>query len=186
MLFRSRHVSGIWGATLMGDGTVVLILNPADLAGAVDEPVVVRQPKRRLTAENTPYTVLIVDDSLSMRHVLSMAVRKAGWNAVPARDGLEALEIIDRGTQPPDLVLLDIEMPRMDGFEFLSTIRAQKAHADLPVVMLTSRGGAKHREKAKSLGVTDYMVKPFQEDTLVRNIDRLVKESRQGNRRAAS
>ena len=181
-----RHVPGIWGATLMGDGTVVLILNTADLAGAVDEPVVVRQPTRRLTAENTPYTVLIVDDSLSMRHVLSMAVRKAGWNAVPARDGLEALEIIDRGTQPPDLVLLDIEMPRMDGFEFLSTVRARSKHAGLPIVMLTSRGGAKHRDKAKSLGVTDYMVKPFQEDTLIRNIDRLAKESRQGNRRAAS
>jgi chemosensory pili system protein ChpA (sensor histidine kinase/response regulator) len=181
-----RHVPGIWGATLMGDGTVVLILNTADLAGAVDEPVVVRQPMRRLTAENTPYTVLIVDDSLSMRHVLSMAVRKAGWNAVPARDGLEALEIIDRGTQPPDLVLLDIEMPRMDGFEFLSTVRARSKHAGLPIVMLTSRGGAKHRDKAKSLGVTDYMVKPFQEDALIRNIDRLVKESRQGNRRAAS
>jgi chemosensory pili system protein ChpA (sensor histidine kinase/response regulator) len=181
-----RHVPGIWGATLMGDGTVVLILNPADLAGAVDEPVAVRQPKRRLTAEHTPYNVLIVDDSLSMRHVLSMAVKKAGWNAVPARDGLEALEIIDRGTQPPDLVLLDIEMPRMDGFEFLSTIRAQSKHAALPIVMLTSRGGSKHRDKAKSLGVTDYMVKPFQEDTLIVNIDRLVKESRQGNRRAAS
>ncbi|MFI5179493.1 MAG: chemotaxis protein CheW [Vicinamibacterales bacterium] len=181
-----RHVPGIWGATLMGDGTVVLILNPADLAGAVDEPVVVRQPKRRLAAENTPYNVLIVDDSLSMRHVLSMAVKKAGWNAVPARDGLEALEVIDRGTQPPDLVLLDIEMPRMDGFEFLSTIRARGKHAKLPIVMLTSRGGLKHREKAKSLGVTDYMVKPFQEDTLISNIDRLVKESRQGNRRAAS
>jgi chemosensory pili system protein ChpA (sensor histidine kinase/response regulator) len=181
-----RHVPGIWGATLMGDGTVVLILNTADLAGAVDEPVVVRQPTRRLTAENAPYTVLIVDDSLSMRHVLSMAVRKAGWNAVPARDGLEALEIIDRGTQPPDLVLLDIEMPRMDGFEFLSTVRARSKHAGLPIVMLTSRGGAKHRDKAKSLGVTDYMVKPFQEDALIRNIDRLVKESRHGNRRAAS
>jgi chemosensory pili system protein ChpA (sensor histidine kinase/response regulator) len=181
-----RHVPGVWGATLMGDGTVVLILNPADLAGAVDEPVVVRHPKRRLAAENTPYNVLIVDDSLSMRHVLSMAVKKAGWHAVPARDGLEALEIIDRGTQPPDVVLLDIEMPRMDGFEFLSTIRAQPKHADLPIVMLTSRGGPRHREKAKSLGVTDYMVKPFQEDTLVSNIDRLVKESRQGNRRAAS
>jgi chemosensory pili system protein ChpA (sensor histidine kinase/response regulator) len=181
-----RHVPGIWGATLMGDGTVVLILNPADLAGAVDEPVVVRQPKRRLAPENTPYNVLIVDDSLSMRHVLSMAVKKAGWNAVPARDGLEALEIIDRGTQPPDLVLLDIEMPRMDGFEFLSTIRARPKHANLPIVMLTSRGGTKHREKAKSLGVTDYMVKPFQEDTLIVNIDRRVKESRQGNRRAAS
>jgi len=180
-----KHVAGIWGATLLGDGTVVLILNPADLAGAVDEPVVVRQPLRRAT-EHSPYNVLIVDDSLSMRHVLSLAVKKAGWNAVPARDGLEALEVIDGGVTPPDLVLLDIEMPRMDGFEFLSTVRSQKARADLPIVMLTSRGGDKHRDKAKALGVTDYMVKPFQEESLIANIDRLVKASRAMGRRAAS
>ncbi len=183
-----RHVPGIWGATLLGDGTVVLILNPADLAGAADESVVIGHTAQRAIApaEHQPYTVLIVDDSLSMRHVLSLAVKKAGWNAVPARDGLEALEIINRGAQRPDLVLLDIEMPRMDGFEFLSTIRAHKANADLPIVMLTSRGGEKHREKAKALRVTDYMVKPFQEDTLIRNIDRLVKSSRALDTRVAS
>jgi chemosensory pili system protein ChpA (sensor histidine kinase/response regulator) len=180
-----KHVPGIWGATLLGDGTVVLILNPADLVGAADEPVVIRQPVRR-AVEHAPYNVLVVDDSLSMRHVLSIAIEKAGWNPIPARDGLEALEIINGGVTPPDLVLLDIEMPRMDGFEFLSTIRAQKAHAALPVVMLTSRGGDKHRDKARALGVTDYMVKPFQEDVLVSNVDRLVKESRAMGRRAAS
>jgi len=180
-----KHVPGVWGATLLGDGTVVLILNPADLVGAGEESVVIRQPIRR-AAEHAPYNVLIVDDSLSMRHVLSIAVKKAGWNAIPARDGLEALEIIDGGATPPDLVLLDIEMPRMDGFEFLSTVRAQKRHVDLPIVMLTSRGGDKHRDKARALGVTDYMVKPFQEDSLVANIDRLVKQSRAAGRRAAS
>ncbi len=181
-----RRVPGIWGATLLGDGTVVLILNPADLAGAADAPVVVQPPVRRaVPAERAPYTVLVVDDSLSMRHMLSLAVRRAGWHAVPARDGLEALEIIERGA-PPDLVLLDIEMPRMDGFEFLSTIRARAAHADLPIVMLTSRGGDKHRQKAKALGVTDYMVKPFQEDALLSNIDRLVSASRGRGRRQAS
>jgi chemosensory pili system protein ChpA (sensor histidine kinase/response regulator) len=130
--------------------------------------------------------VLIVDDSLSMRHVLSTAIKKAGWIPVPARDGLEALEIVHRGPRRPDLVLLDIEMPRMDGYEFLSTIRSQKANADLPVVMLTSRGSDKHRDKATALGATDYMVKPFQEDVLTRNIDRLVKASRRPEKRAAS
>ena len=183
-----RRVPGIWGATLLGDGTVVLILNPADLAGSIDEPVVVRQPTPRgaVPGEHEPYTVLVVDDSVSMRHVLSLAVKKAGWIPVPARDGLEAIEIIHRSPRPPDLVLLDIEMPRMDGYEFLSTVRAQQAIADLPIVMLTSRGGDKHRDKAKALGVTDYMVKPFQEDMLVRNIDRIVKASRQSQRRVAS
>jgi chemosensory pili system protein ChpA (sensor histidine kinase/response regulator) len=179
-----KRVPGIWGATLMGDGTVVLILNPADLAGAGEGPVVVRQPA--LPAhEHAPYNVLVVDDSLSMRHVLSVAVKKAGWVPLPARDGLEALDIIQRSTRPPDLVLLDIEMPRMDGFEFLSTIRSQKAHAGLPIVMLTSRSGEKHRDKANALGATDYMVKPFQEDALIRNIDRLIQAARVGERRAS-
>src|SRR5581483_6544873 len=129
-----RRVPGVWGATLLGDGTVVLILNAADLAGAAESPVVVRPAARRLApaGDAAPYTVLIVDDSLSMRHALSLAVKKAGWHAVPARDGLEALEVIDRGTPAPDLVLLDVEMPRMDGFEFLSAVRAQRANAHLP------------------------------------------------------
>ena len=173
-----RRVPGVWGATLLGDGTVVLILNPAVLAGAAAGPVVVRTPAPRLATGPEPYTVMVVDDSLSMRHVLSVAVKKAGWTAVPARDGLEALDLIQRSTRPPDLVLLDIEMPRMDGYEFLSTIRTQKARADLPIVMLTSRSSDKHRDKARALGVTDYMVKPFQEDALVQNIDRLVKAAR--------
>jgi chemosensory pili system protein ChpA (sensor histidine kinase/response regulator) len=82
-------------------------------------------------------------------------------------------------------VLLDIEMPRMDGFEFLSTIRGQKGLTDLPVVMLTSRSGEKHRDKATALGATDYMVKPFQEDALIRNIARLIQAARLGERRAS-
>ena len=183
-----RRVRGMWGATLLGDGTVVLILNPADLIGANDESVVVNaQPAARtIPGDNEPYTVMVVDDSLSMRHVLSLAVKKAGWTAVPARDGVEALDLLQRTGRQPDLVLLDIEMPRMDGFEFLSTVRAQAGRADLPIVMLTSRSGDKHRDKARSLGVTDYMVKPFQEEILIRNIDRLVRASRQASFKAAS
>ena len=181
-----RRVPGMWGATLLGDGTVVLILNPADLIGAGESPVVMRPAAPALeSADREPYHVMIVDDSLSMRHVLSAAVKKAGWIPVPARDGLEALDLIERAKHQPDLVLLDIEMPRMDGFEFLSTMRSQKGRVDLPIVMLTSRSGEKHRNRATALGVTDYMVKPFQEDTLIRNIDRLVKASRQHESRAS-
>jgi len=130
--------------------------------------------------------VLVVDDSLSMRHVLSSAITKAGWNPVQARDGVEALEILARATAPPDLILLDIEMPRMDGYEFLSTVRAQAALRRLPIVMLTSRGGDKHRDKAMALGATGYVVKPFQEESLLRDIDRLVRASRGLPERAAS
>jgi len=83
-------------------------------------------------------------------------------------------------------VLLDIEMPRMDGYEFLSTVRAQAAFARLPIVMLTSRGGDKHRDKAMSLGASGYVVKPFQEESLLRDIDRLGRASRGLPERAAS
>lgn len=182
-----RRVHGIWGATLLGDGTVVLILNPVDLAGAANEPQLRRAaPRVQAQAEHVPYTILIVDDSLSMRHVLSTAVKKAGWNPLQARDGVEALEMLSRATRPPDLILLDIEMPRMDGYELLARVRAQAAHVDLPIVMLTSRGGDKHRAKANSLGATDYMVKPFREEVLLGTIDRLVKSARRIEERAAS
>ena len=123
--------------------------------------------------------ILIVDDSLSMRHVLSNVVRKAGWTPLQARDGVEALEMLTASAKPPDLVLLDIEMPRMDGYEFLSTIRGQHAFATLPVVMLTSRGGEKHREKAIGLGASGYVVKPFQEEALLETINTLVRGGRQ-------
>jgi len=136
--------------------------------------------------EQQPYTILVVDDSLSMRHVLSTAVTKAGWTPLQARDGLEALEMVHRATRPPDLILLDIEMPRMDGYEFLATMRGQAAYADLPIVMLTSRGSDKHRDKATALGATEYMVKPFREDALLATIDRLVQASRHTDRRVAS
>jgi len=182
-----RRVQGVWGATLLGDGTVVLILNPADLGAVADapRPRVAAAPRAALP-DKEPYQILIVDDSLSMRHVLSSAVRRAGWTAIQARDGLEALEAVHRSTRPPDLILLDIEMPRMDGYEFLATIRGQKPYAALPIVMLTSRGGDKHRDKAKSLGATDYLVKPFQEDTLIERVGRLVQASRKADRRVAS
>jgi DNA-binding response OmpR family regulator len=123
--------------------------------------------------------ILIVDDSLSMRHVLSNVVKKAGWTALQARDGVEALEMLTASAKPPSLVLLDIEMPRMDGYEFLSTIRGQQAFASLPVVMLTSRGGEKHREKAYGLGASGYVVKPFQEEALLDTIHALVRGGRQ-------
>jgi len=180
-----RRVRGVWGATLLGDGTVILILNAADLAGAADEPPV-RVVARPAVSEQRAYTILIVDDSLSMRHVLSTAVKKAGWNPLQARDGLDALEIMHRSTERPDLILLDVEMPRMDGYEFLSTMRTQPAYADLPIVMLTSRGSDKHRDKASTLGATDYMVKPFREDVLIETVSRLVQAARQRDRKAAS
>jgi chemosensory pili system protein ChpA (sensor histidine kinase/response regulator) len=181
-----RRVPGIWGATLLGDGTVVLILNAADLGGASEDARVrvVSRPVAR-PAEPQPHTVLVVDDSLSMRHVLSTTIKRAGWNVLQARDGVDALEILHQCTQPPDAILLDVEMPRMDGYEFLSTLRAHSAHATRPVVMLTSRGSEKHRDKAKALGATAYLVKPFRDDFLIETITRVVQAARTSKKAAS-
>jgi chemosensory pili system protein ChpA (sensor histidine kinase/response regulator) len=117
--------------------------------------------------------VLIVDDSLSVRRVLAGVVEAAGWHSVQARDGLEALEYLQRVDTSPDLVLLDIEMPRLDGFELTQALRSQDAYRDVPIVIISSRANEKHRERAASLGATEYLVKPFHEDALLAVMRRL-------------
>lgn len=172
-----RRVHGFTGATLLGDGSVVLIVNPDDLARESAQAPVIRRVSPRSTDRDS-YTIMVVDDSLSVRHVLSGLCKKAGWNVVQARDGVEALEVLHRTPRNPDVILLDIEMPRMDGYELTSTLRAQPAHQDIPIVMITSRAGDKHRQKAMALGATEYVVKPFQEDKLTELIDGLARKTR--------
>ncbi len=175
-----RRVHGIMGATLMGDGSVVLILNPAEL---VDEPAHLNFENEQLfqqpaTTQRDVWDIMVVDDSVSVRRVVSNMVKNAGWQPTMAKDGLEALEIIQRSAQPPDLILLDIEMPRMDGYELAATLRGQQAYQDVPIVMLTSRAGDKHRRKALDIGVSEYMVKPYQDEVLLGVIRRLVQASK--------
>jgi chemosensory pili system protein ChpA (sensor histidine kinase/response regulator) len=172
-----RRVRGITGATLTGDGGVVLILNPSELAAAGngrlrEEPFAARIARR---LAHRPLEVLIVDDSLSVRRVLSNLVRSAGWTPLAARDGVEALERIQRSPRAPDVILLDIEMPRMDGYELAASLKGQQAYRDIPIVMITSRAGDKHRRKALDLGVDDYLVKPYQDEVLLNVIRRVTR-----------
>ena len=172
MLSRLR---GVAGATILGDGTVILILNPAELrSGAVSTPVV----KRAAPVVRRALDVMIVDDSLSVRRVVAGLIRNTGWNAMQAKDGVEALELLGLLERVPDIMLLDVEMPRMDGFELTTRLRASDRYRNLPIIMLTSRAGDKHRSKAFSLGVTDYMVKPYQDEVLIGTIRRLVAHSK--------
>ncbi len=122
---------------------------------------------------------MIVDDSVSVRRVAANLVQHQGWVAITARDGVEAFEILQRDPQRPDLVLLDVEMPRMDGFELLSTLRGLPQFSDLPIVMVTSRSGNKHQGKADELGATDYVIKPFDEDRLIALIHKHVRSVRE-------
>ena len=171
-----RRARGFVGGTLLGDGRIVLILDavellsPDVLSGVRASPGL---PQSIPETEEPPgVDILVVDDSLSVRRVLSGVVEDAGWKALTARDGLEALEKIRSMERVPDAVLLDIEMPRMDGYELTSTLRGQKEFSELPIIMITSRSSEKHRQKAFELGATDYLVKPYQVETLLQAIRR--------------
>jgi chemosensory pili system protein ChpA (sensor histidine kinase/response regulator) len=174
-----RRVQGITGATLMGDGSVVLIVNPSELVGkqSSDMPAGAA-PRETPAGRSRALDVLIVDDSVSVRRVLSNLMENAGWSSTAAKDGVEALEILQRG-KTPDVILLDIEMPRMDGYELTAALRGQEAYKNVPIIMLTSRAGEKHRKRAFELGATDYLVKPYQDDTLLTVMKRVVREARE-------
>lgn len=154
------------GATLLGDGGVVLILNPSSLAPGAREASVARHSAPAPSVRKN-LNVMIVDDSLSVRRVVANLVRHQGWTPLQAKDGLEALEMIQSAEAKPDVILLDIEMPRMDGFELTATLRALPETRSTPIVMLTSRAGDKHRRKALSLGANHFLVKPYQDETLL-------------------
>jgi chemosensory pili system protein ChpA (sensor histidine kinase/response regulator) len=119
--------------------------------------------------------VLIVDDSLTVRRVTSRMLTREGFEVAVARDGIEALALLE--TQDPDVILLDIEMPRMDGFEFMRTIRRDPRFVHTPVVMITSRAAEKHRALARELGVDLYLGKPFQEQELLSSLRQMLELS---------
>ena len=111
---------------------------------------------------------MIVDDSLTVRKITSRLLQREGFDVLTAKDGIDALELLAEHT--PDVILLDIEMPRMDGFEFTKTVKGSPKHANIPIVMITSRTAEKHRKRAADLGVDLYLGKPYQEDELLRNL----------------
>jgi chemosensory pili system protein ChpA (sensor histidine kinase/response regulator) len=169
------RVSGIAGATVLGNGEVVLIINPVQLAQRTDVPefdpnaerVAPEVPKSAVQQAERPL-VMIVDDSLTVRRITSRLLTREGYEVLTARDGVDALELLQ--TETPDVILLDIEMPRMDGFEFTRTIKGIPASARIPIVMITSRTAEKHRSHARELGVDLYLGKPFQEEELLRHL----------------
>ena len=161
-------VPGIYGATITGDGRVVVILDVAPLVRRhLAQPV-------RAAAEPLPETsrrvplVMVVDDSLTMRKVTGRVLERHNFEVAVARDGVEALEQLEE--RVPDLMLLDIEMPRMDGYELATAMRADARFKDVPIVMITSRSGDKHRQRAFEIGVQRYLGKPYQELDLMRNV----------------
>jgi chemosensory pili system protein ChpA (sensor histidine kinase/response regulator) len=117
-------------------------------------------------------TVMVVDDSVTVRKVTSRLLERHGYKVVLAKDGVDAISQLEELT--PDIMLLDIEMPRMDGFEVANLVRHNPRIAETPIIMITSRTGEKHRERAFQIGVNCYMGKPFQEQELLENIHELL------------
>ncbi len=165
-----RYVKGISGATIMGDGSVVPILNIDEIIGSPTTAVEDVVDSEGLMIES-PLEIMVVDDSVSIRQVVSRLLENQGWKVKSAKDGIDALEKLRESR--PDLIVLDIEMPRMNGYEFLGALKAQSGYEDIPVVMLTSRTAAKHRKKAKALGARGFVVKPYNDHEFIRLIRQL-------------
>ncbi len=167
------RVIGITGATVLGTGEIVLILNPVVLAQhertAVQTPVFV--PTVEPDAPSAP-TVMIVDDSLTVRKITGRLLSREGYQVLTAKDGVDAMEQLQDAR--PDVMLVDIEMPRMDGFDLTRNIRNDGKLKHIPIIMITSRTAEKHRNYAAQIGVNVYLGKPFQEDQLLEHISAFV------------
>ncbi|AZR26510.1 response regulator [Xanthomonas vasicola pv. arecae] len=161
-------VPGIYGATITGDGRVVVILDVAPLVRRYLSQPASPTLETQTEAQRQVPLVMVVDDSLTMRKVTSRVLERHNLDVSTARDGVEALELLEE--RVPDLMLLDIEMPRMDGYELATAMRADPRFRAVPIVMITSRSGEKHRQRAFEIGVQRYLGKPYQELDLMRNV----------------
>ena len=169
---------GLVGATVTGDGHIVLIMNPVQLANR--EVLSVGSVKVQVSHAEQPAihtaiksSVMVVDDSLTMRKVLGRLLEREGFDVIIAKDGMDALQLLQDVT--PDIILTDIEMPRMDGFGLVRNIRDDIRTKNTPVVMISSRTAEKHRNVAAELGVNAFFGKPVPDDELVAKINELLK-----------
>ncbi len=174
-----RNVSGYLGATLNGDGTVIPILDPSDLCGEKVEKRTSQFVKVSEAKTKRRKTVMVIDDSLSVRRVATNLLRSHGWDVFDAKDGLDALEKLGSHDTPPDIFLCDMEMPRMDGLELIERLRGMPEFTSTPIVMVTSRSSEKHRRLAANAGANEHVVKPFKDDQLIALVERMVTEHRE-------
>ena len=166
-------IRGISGATILGDGRIVIIL---DIGALVRSGWRARDTSQTDSKEDRRTFAMVVDDSITVRRVTQRLLERNGMRVMTAKDGVDALSILQ--DHLPDIILLDIEMPRMDGYELASQVRNDPRLADIPIVMITSRSGEKHRARAIELGVNEYLGKPYQESELLDAIEPLVQAHR--------
>jgi chemosensory pili system protein ChpA (sensor histidine kinase/response regulator) len=168
------RVTGISGATVLGNGRIVLIINPVQLAHR-EAPHVGAQVTAPVKEElvTTPL-IMVVDDSLTVRKITGRLLSKEGYQVITAKDGVDALQQLQETL--PAVMLVDIEMPRMDGFELTKNVRSDERTKHIPIIMITSRTAEKHRNYAKELGVNVYLGKPYQEEELLAHIAQFVQQ----------
>ena len=163
------QVKSLAGASILADGSVVLIL---DIGGLIRHNVGSTVKVVYTTPDVAPPklrdVVMVVDDSITMRRVATKLLERHNYEVITAKDGVDALAQLQ--DVRPDVVLLDVEMPRMDGFELATHMLNEATFSTIPIIMITSRTGEKHRHRALEIGVTNYMGKPYQEDELIQNI----------------
>jgi chemosensory pili system protein ChpA (sensor histidine kinase/response regulator) len=182
-------VPGIFGATIMGDGSVIMILDLAplvrrhaalrargDVGEVVEMPAAPVLPPAPVPEPRRHPLVMVVDDSITMRKVTTRVLERNEMDVVTAKDGLDAVEKLQ--DKVPDVVLLDIEMPRMDGYELATYMKNDARLKAVPIIMITSRTGEKHRQRALEIGVERYLGKPYQEADLLRNLQETLRLSR--------
>ncbi|TNF93450.1 MAG: response regulator, partial [Gammaproteobacteria bacterium] len=176
-------VSGLSGGTILGDGRVALILDiPALVRMVVGEQIrthIEAAPvEAEVVEEKKGITVMVVDDSLTVRKVTTRLLERNDMEVITAKDGVDAVTVLEETI--PDVMLLDVEMPRMDGFELATQMRNDDRYKNVPIIMITSRTGEKHRQRAMDIGVNRYLGKPYQESELMDNIKTLVEAQRSG------
>ncbi len=180
--------SAFAGCTVLGDGRIAPLLDPMSFlqqieAQADDSTDASEMSSRQVIAMHvgteaiaTQPLIMVVDDSVNVRRFLALTLEKAGFRVEQAKDGQHALELVQTGL-PIQAVVCDIEMPRLDGYGFLANLKSIPSAQNLPVVMLTSRSGEKHRKLAMSLGAKDYFSKPFRESELLVTLNRLIAQT---------
>jgi chemosensory pili system protein ChpA (sensor histidine kinase/response regulator) len=167
------QVKGLSGASVLADGSIVLILDIKGVVrhganSAVKTGNSSKLDANAVTGDQLKQLVMVVDDSITMRRVASKLLKRNNYEVVTAKDGVDALSQLEE--VKPDVMLLDIEMPRMDGFELATHMQNENLYSDIPIIMITSRTGEKHRDRALQIGVANYMGKPYQEEELIDNI----------------
>ncbi|PJJ19711.1 chemosensory pili system protein ChpA (sensor histidine kinase/response regulator) [Janthinobacterium sp. 67] len=181
------RMPGIAGATVLGTGDIVLILNPVALAQHLEHHPELLSQYALASSEQHAATsaleapavrVMVVDDSLTVRRVMQRLFEREGYQVMLAKDGLDALEQLHalEAAAMPAMLLVDVEMPRMDGFDLTRNVRSDDKTRAIPVIMITSRSADKHRAHAFELGVNAYFGKPFQEDELLAEVGRLLSD----------